>query len=89
MVEKLKCSFDRFTKMIFVFSRSEYLRIHNKNSTRPKKGEIFRTILRIFFNLLLEDHATVFFIYVFLFTHCEERNPMGGELFCKKEEEEH
>ena len=29
-----------------------------------------------------------FYIYVFLFTHCEERNPMGGELFCKKEEEE-
>ena len=28
-----------------------------------------------------------FFIYVFLFTHCEERNLiLGGELFCKKEE---
>lgn len=27
--------------------------------------------------------------HVFLFTHCEERNPMGGELFCKTEEEEH
>ena len=66
----------------------EYLRIHNKYSTRPKKGEIFRIILRIFFNLLLGPcHG--FFIYDFLFTHCEERNPMGGELFCKKEEEEY
>ena len=30
-----------------------------------------------------------FFEYIFLFTHCEEHSPMGGELFCKKEEKEH
>ena len=46
MVEKLNCSFARFTKMIFVFQ--EYLRINFKNSTRLKKGEIFKIILRIF-----------------------------------------
>ena len=68
MVEKLKCSFARSVRKWYSFFQ-EYLRIHNKNSTRPKKGEIFRIILRIFFNLLLEDHAAaVFFVYKFFFS---------------------
>ena len=50
----------------------------HRNSTRTKEGEIFRIILQTFFNLLPEDHATVFF------THFDERNPKGCESFCKK-----
>ena len=50
----------------------------HRNSTRLKKGEIFGIVLQTFFNLLREDHATVFF------THFDERNPKGCESFCKK-----
>ena len=30
-----------------------------------------------------------FLIIIIFFTHFEERNPIGCESFCKKEEEEH
>ena len=77
MVEKLKFSLARFTKMIFVFS------------TRPKKGEIFRIILRFFFNLLLEDHAKVFLYMFFFLLTVKSAILWVVNYSAKKEEEEH
>ena len=56
----------------------------HRNSTRLKKGEIFRIILQTFFNLLREDHATVFFLLTLMSAILRVVNHSA-----KKEEAEH